>query len=49
MMKNLVKESHYRNMEIIIQRANAAEDSSKVKSLVSSKNLPKAVTCVNQK
>ncbi|KAJ1396441.1 Armadillo-type fold [Sesbania bispinosa] len=43
MMKNLVKESLHRNMEKITQRANAAVDSSKLKSLfvsTSSKSLP---------
>ncbi|TKY59164.1 hypothetical protein E2542_SST16243 [Spatholobus suberectus] len=43
MMKNLVKESLHRNLEIITKRANAAGDSSnKLKSLVisSSKSLP---------
>ncbi|KAI4306395.1 hypothetical protein L6164_029676 [Bauhinia variegata] len=43
LMKNLVKQSQIRNMEIITQRANAAGESSKLKSLVistSSKSLP---------
>ncbi|KDP21081.1 hypothetical protein JCGZ_21552 [Jatropha curcas] len=44
MMKNLVKQSLYKNMEMITRRANAsAESSSKLKSLVistSSKSLP---------
>ncbi|GMI82311.1 hypothetical protein like AT2G27430 [Hibiscus trionum] len=43
MMKNLVKQSLHKNMEMITQRANAAGDSSNLKSLVlstSSKSLP---------
>ncbi|KAK7412441.1 hypothetical protein VNO78_03902 [Psophocarpus tetragonolobus] len=43
LMKNLVKQSLHRNMEIITQRANAAGESSKLKSLIistSSKSLP---------
>lgn len=43
MMKNLVKQSLYKNLEMITRRANAAEDGSKLKSLVistSSKSLP---------
>ncbi|KAJ7968693.1 U-box domain-containing protein 7-like [Quillaja saponaria] len=43
MMKNLVKQSLHRNMQIITHRANATGDSSKLKSLVistSSKSLP---------
>lgn len=43
MMKNLVKQSLYKNLEMITRRANAAEDSSKLKALVistSSKSLP---------
>ena len=43
LMKSLVKQSLHRNMEIITQRANAAGESSKLKSLVistSSKSLP---------
>ncbi|CAJ1961894.1 unnamed protein product [Sphenostylis stenocarpa] len=43
MMKSLVKQSLHRNMEIITQRANAAGESSKLKSLIistSSKSLP---------
>ncbi|OAY26315.1 U-box domain-containing protein 7 [Manihot esculenta] len=43
MMKNLVKQSLYKNMEMITRRANASGDSSKLKSLVistSSKSLP---------
>lgn len=43
LMKSLVKQSLHRNMEIITQRANAAEESSKLKSLIistSSKSLP---------
>ncbi|KAL4280202.1 hypothetical protein GQ457_03G036450 [Hibiscus cannabinus] len=43
MMKNLVKQSLHRNMEMITRRANAAGDSSNLKSLVlstSSKSLP---------
>lgn len=43
MMKNLVKQSLHKNLEIITRRANAAEDSSKLKALVistSSKSLP---------
>ncbi|XP_031268236.1 U-box domain-containing protein 7-like [Pistacia vera] len=42
-MKNLVKQSLHKNMEMITRRANAADDSSKLKSLVistSSKSLP---------
>ncbi|MBA0658809.1 hypothetical protein Goklo_010987 [Gossypium klotzschianum] len=43
MMKNLVKQSLHKNMEMITRRANAAGDSSNLKSLVlstSSKSLP---------
>ena len=43
MMKNLVKQSLHKNMEMITRRANASEDSSKLKTLVistSSKSLP---------
>jgi len=43
MMKSLVKQSLHRNMEIITNRANAAGESSKLKSLIistSSKSLP---------
>lgn len=43
LMKSLVKQSLNRNMEIITQRANAAGESSKLKSLIistSSKSLP---------
>ncbi|KAF3452097.1 hypothetical protein FNV43_RR08194 [Rhamnella rubrinervis] len=43
MMKNLVKQSLYKNLEMITRRANAAEDGSKLKALVistSSKSLP---------
>ncbi|MBA0745565.1 hypothetical protein Gogos_008137, partial [Gossypium gossypioides] len=43
MMKDLVKQSLHKNMEMITQRANAAGDSSNLKSLVlstSSKSLP---------
>ncbi|KAJ7947076.1 U-box domain-containing protein [Quillaja saponaria] len=43
MMKSLVKQSLQKNMQIISQRANAGEDSSKLKALVistSSKSLP---------
>ncbi|KAH1066138.1 hypothetical protein J1N35_031125 [Gossypium stocksii] len=43
MMKNLVKQSLHKNMEMITRRANAASDSSNLKSLVlstSSKSLP---------
>ncbi|KAK1559772.1 hypothetical protein Q3G72_018118 [Acer saccharum] len=43
MMKNLVKQSLNKNMEIITRRANACDDSSKLKALVistSSKSLP---------
>ncbi|KAK7306554.1 hypothetical protein VNO77_44502 [Canavalia gladiata] len=43
LMKSLVKQSLHRNVEIITQRANAAGESSKLKSLVistSSKSLP---------
>ncbi|TKY71827.1 U-box domain-containing protein 7 [Spatholobus suberectus] len=43
LMKSLVKQSLHRNMEIITQRANAAGESSKLKSLIistSSKSLP---------
>ncbi|XP_043808496.1 U-box domain-containing protein 7 isoform X2 [Manihot esculenta] len=43
MMKNLVKQSLHRNMEMITRRANASGESSKLKSLVistSSKSLP---------
>ncbi|KAK9022843.1 hypothetical protein V6N11_003082 [Hibiscus sabdariffa] len=43
MMKNLVKKSLHKNMEMITRRANAATDSSNLKSLVlstSSKSLP---------
>ncbi|XVF40356.1 hypothetical protein PTKIN_Ptkin01aG0106900 [Pterospermum kingtungense] len=43
MMKNLVKQSLHKNMEMITRRANAAADSSNLKSLVlsaSSKSLP---------
>lgn len=43
MMKNLVKQSLYKNLEMITRRANAAEDCSKLKALVistSSKSLP---------
>ena len=43
MMKNLVKQSLQKNMEMITRRANAASDSSNLKSLVlstSSKSLP---------
>ncbi|KAJ1402153.1 Armadillo-type fold [Sesbania bispinosa] len=43
LMKSLVKQSLHRNMEMITQRANAAGESSKLKSLVistSSKSLP---------
>ncbi|XWS18494.1 hypothetical protein CRYUN_Cryun32bG0048500 [Craigia yunnanensis] len=43
MMKNLVKQSLRKNMEMITRRANAAGDSSNIKSLVfspSSKSLP---------
>ncbi|KAK7246369.1 hypothetical protein RIF29_41236 [Crotalaria pallida] len=43
LMKSLVKQSLHRNMEIITQRANATEETSKLKSLVistSSKSLP---------
>ncbi|XP_017978044.1 PREDICTED: uncharacterized protein LOC18596706 [Theobroma cacao] len=43
MMKNLVKQSLHKNMEMITRRANAAADASKLKSLVlstSSKSLP---------
>ncbi|GMI91586.1 hypothetical protein like AT2G27430 [Hibiscus trionum] len=43
MMKNLVKQSLHKNMELITRRANAAGDSSNLKSLVlstSSKSLP---------
>lgn len=43
MMKSLVKQSLHRNMEIITHRANAAGESSKLKSLIistSSKSLP---------
>jgi len=43
LMKSLVKQSLHRNMEIIAQRANAAGESSRLKSLIistSSKSLP---------
>ena len=43
MMKNLVKQSLHKNMEMITRRANASEDNSKLKTLVistSSKSLP---------
>lgn len=43
MMKNLVKQSLYKNMEMITRRASASGDSSKLKSLIistSSKSLP---------
>ena len=43
MMKNLVKQSLHKNMEMITRRANASEDSSTLKTLVistSSKSLP---------
>lgn len=43
MMKNLVKQSLHKNMEMITRRANASEDSSKLKTLgisTSSKSLP---------
>ena len=43
MMKNLVKQSLHKNLEMITRRANAASDSSNLKSLVlstSSKSLP---------
>ncbi|KAL0442668.1 UNVERIFIED_CONTAM: hypothetical protein Slati_1989500 [Sesamum latifolium] len=43
MMKKIVKQSLYKNMETITRRANGAEDSSKLKALVissSSKSLP---------
>ncbi|GMY37508.1 u-box domain-containing protein 7 [Fagus crenata] len=43
MMKNLVKQSLHKNMEMITWRANAPEDSSKLKTLeisTSSKSLP---------
>lgn len=43
LMKNLVKQSLHKNMEMITRRANASDDSSKLKSLVistSSKSLP---------
>ncbi|XP_050367834.1 U-box domain-containing protein 7 [Argentina anserina] len=43
MMKNLVKQSLHKNMEMITQRASASGDSSKIKALIistSSKSLP---------
>ncbi|GAV57380.1 hypothetical protein CFOL_v3_00917 [Cephalotus follicularis] len=43
LMKNLVKQSLYKNLEMITRRANAARDSSNLKALVistSSKSLP---------
>uniref|UniRef100_A0A2P2QKW0 U-box domain-containing protein 7 n=1 Tax=Rhizophora mucronata TaxID=61149 RepID=A0A2P2QKW0_RHIMU len=43
MMRNLVKQSLHKNMEMITRRANAGEESSKLKALVastSSKSLP---------
>lgn len=43
MMKNLVKQSLHKNMEMITRRASASGDSSKIKALIistSSKSLP---------